>query len=208
MDQRCGNRAYIEMKVKRTRILVGSLVIGAAVALMPVAHAVPIVVDFEGLSGVITNGTLLGPAGTEATFNTINGGMSVIQDVSGNDLLLVGGDSTAGSGILEVIFPYLVESVSAVISDSTYTVVIEAYDSGGTLLATSGGGGVPGPDTLSIYYGSQDIYRILIHDQGFDYYVDDVTWYGIIAVAEPGTIGLLGAGLLGLAFARRRRAKL
>ena len=146
-------------------------------------------------------------------FNTGGSILSVVTDISGNNALNVLGNPAPGGGVLRLDFlGGAVASVSADITDATFPVIIEAYGSSGNLLDSSNTGGtsaIPTYETLSLSRAVADIAYVIVHDSGNDYYVDNITYdtspSASVPAPEPATLLLVGSGLAGLVFAKRRK---
>ncbi len=89
---------------------------------------------------------------------------------------------------------------------SSYTdFYMEAYNSSDVLLTSTSGSGIIGSNSLlSLSSSNFDIAYVLYHDYGDYYVLDDIAYNPI---PEPGTLMLLGTGLLGLGAFRFRRKK-
>ncbi len=183
------------------------LVLLALMSPLP-ATAIVIVEDFESAPGPLFDGTVL--SGME--FNTGDSTLSVVSDLSGNNALNVFGAPAPGGGVLRLDFlggP--VAGVSVDVTDATFPVVIEAYDIGDTLLGESNTGGVassPVYESLSISLAAADIAYVIIHDSGYDYFLDNITYHDtpeLASVPEPTGLALMGIGLAGIALTRRRK---
>ncbi|MFH0931565.1 MAG: PEP-CTERM sorting domain-containing protein, partial [Candidatus Zixiibacteriota bacterium] len=97
-----------------------------------------------------------------------------------------------------------VNSVSAWYT-SAYTFYMDLYNSSNVLLSSVSAPSNYGTNSL-ISYGSSgfDIAYVEFHDAGDFYTLDDIAYNPI---PEPGTLMLLGTGLLGLGAFRFRRKK-
>ena len=233
---------YRKMKDFRgiKRNLLRTLLFWAAIGLAPVAHAIPTTIDFEGLAGLFPNDTTIGDGiavadggVVDATFHTVNSTMSVVLDIDSNAQLVVlgvpgcpnsGDPACVGTGVLKVTFDELIASISLLVFDSTFPVVMEAYDASGAAVldasgapvtsaaCTPGGCGVPGPDKLAIDLASAQISYVLIRDSGNDYFLDNFTFdtepYAALSLVAPGTLGLLGFGLAAGVGLRRRKKQI
>ena len=145
-------------------------------------------------------------------FNTGESILSVVTDVSGNNALNVLGNPAPGGGVLRLDFlGGNVASVSADVTDATFPVVIEAYDSLDTLLGMSSYGGqtpIPNYESLSISLAAADIAYVIIHDSGNDYFLDNITYNDTpvhASVPEPTILALMGIGLAGIAWTGRKK---
>ena len=176
------------------------------------------VIDFEGM----VDGTLIDTQYAGLTFSQDDGGRPMID----NSPFLYGYTSNSGAGVLTgsteggapfptvagivAIFDSPVSAVEAFLSDTAplgdYTV--SAFDSGGTLLesfSVSGANGAIGRffgfsrasnDIASVQWGPGAAY-------GDAFAIDDLR-FDRVGVAEPGSLAILGIGLLGFWLSRRR----
>jgi hypothetical protein len=97
-----------------------------------------------------------------------------------------------------------VNSVSAWYT-SAYDFYMEAYNSSDVLLTSiSGASNIGSNSQLSLSTPGYDIAYVQFHDFGDFYTLDDIAYN---PVPEPGTLMLLGSGLLGLGAFRFRRKK-
>lgn len=97
------------------------------------------------------------------------------------------------------------------------TLYLEAYDVNNNLIDVVSGaanrryteGNSNGPGYLQVNSGSNNIAYVIIHDGGYFWVADDMSGdaSGVVipGVPEPGTLMLLGTGLLSLGFFRRKK---
>jgi hypothetical protein len=101
-------------------------------------------------------------------------------------------------------------------SPSTSVTTLRLYDAGNVLLGTTVSGtadfpvGPPGGSWstfVGFTFATNQIARVeLIGAPGDLMGIDNVSFYRVTGVAEPGTLALLGLGLAGLGLSRRRKA--
>ena len=198
-------------------------VVAAVFALCSAAQASPITIDFDdqGLSEGDQIGdfyAFLGVTFVDAKvvkyggFDRWGPSNAVYHSTSGSQ--------PQPSDPIEAVFDYEVSFVS-LLGDGIGLAGfrLSAYDSvsGGNLLATDeiilggqpSGGGLANHPTLAL---STNGIRRIEFSQAVSYTIDGAFWDNLtfvpvpLSVPEPGTLSLLGAGLLGLFMRRRRRA--
>ena len=168
-------------------------------------------IDFEDQSlGVLFDGTTI--EGAVFDTNSPGFGMSLLQgfvnpDGSFDTRLSVWGTPTGHGGVLRLDFvggP--ISQISAHISDVNHTpVVIDAFDASGVLIGRSPAIASEGLTSLS--FASAIIDHVTIHDNGFDFFVDDISFSRDIApVPLPASAWLLLTGLVMLAGVKRKSA--
>lgn len=85
---------------------------------------------------------------------------------------------------------------------------VEAWLTDGSMISVSGGANLGAMDFLYIE-ATADLYidYIVLHDTGNFWIVDDMSGdtSGVSSVPEPGALALLGLGLAGLGFGKRRK---
>lgn len=208
------------------------LVAAAAVALLclgcvPFASAAPITVDFDSIAATCCYGDVIPNTGRgpQLTFGILQMNNGVVMDNSGwNNLATTApnlygtsdffalGDGSFLPGNIDMVFASSVSSVDFDIINgagaSTFTTF--AFDINGNTLATNmldlncfGCGGEVGHVSL----GVSGIFQVVVlSGQGsgsIDFAVDTITYNGS-AVPEPGSLMLLGSGLIGLWSQRKR----
>jgi hypothetical protein len=209
-----------------------ALFLGIAVMSSAALPANAVVIDFNALTigDVVTNqftnvGAVFAPSGgnpalvVDIMADATIGGPDLTGLLAGTQGLRII-DSPTFSEFLNITFVDPLDQVSAAfvtsvsftyISDSAVSGAIRAFDAGGALLdsALSAVGSQPGNqafETLTVSAG--DIRRIEI--DGFaDVIIDTITFddpQGVVNVPEPGSLAILGLGLAGLGFARRKKA--
>lgn len=195
----------------------------AMLALSPlVAQAAPVTVDFDNLpgGGTIASGTRIDTqyASVGVTFSLTEngagaGGALASSDFiggagTGNGLFNTVGDifpisSDNRADILHIDFSSGVTNVSFMTEGFSDVTSFDFFDVSGGLLATitnTGGGSM-----LVSYSGG--IVGSIDARQGrddFAFRIDDLS-FTIAAVPEPGSLALLGLGLVGMGFARKRK---
>lgn len=118
-----------------------------------------------------------------------------------------------------ILFDFPVQDVSLWLTGAFHETTINAYDSGEVLLSTfvqtypMEGPTAPDGNTWDVYYdrvlrfinvSGSDIARLHIQPSIYDgFSIDDVSY---TPVPEPATLSLLGLGLLGFVFKRKKNA--
>jgi len=191
-----------------------------AVLLSPMAaNADIITIDFDTLpgGGTIASGTEItnqyAPFG--ATFSLIEDGSEVSgafasqigasTSTGDNSLFNCPGACGARADILRIVFESLVSDVSWYTdSEGSLDITFNAYDAGGILLESITATSIF-PDFVFTTFSVGGIARIdaLQPSDSWGWSLDDLTY--TTSVPEPGTLALLGIGLLGMGAARRRK---
>ncbi|MEM7365251.1 MAG: VPLPA-CTERM sorting domain-containing protein [Pseudomonadota bacterium] len=189
-----------------------SVILGLSV--MVSGHATAATIDFESeILGPLANGTVIdadaGPGIDRVELNTVEGvfGMSILHGIGGSNKLNVWGIPTGHGGVLRLDFlDGPISQISAFISDVDHTpVVIDAFDVSGGMIGTSNAITTEGVAMLS--FASTKIAFVTIHDHGFDFFVDDITFSRDVApVPIPASAWLLLTGLAMLAGVKRKTA--
>lgn len=184
--------------------------------LLPVAHAAPVTVDFDGFAdSTALSNQVAGLTFTHATVLSAGLGLNEIDfpPFSGANIAFDSG------GNLVVDFASLVYSVSARITYVT-RVTLTAYDAGLAAVAsantafnintaTAGDIGSAPNELITVSWAS-GISRVRFAGSaaGGSLVIDNLTYdTAAPSVPEPATLGLLGLGLAGLGLARRRAAR-
>jgi hypothetical protein len=168
-------------------------------ALFSQAHAT--VLTFDDL-GLVFGDTFVGNeyAGFGINFSTPDVRLG-IGTTTGSSPNSMGAHETAGNdfnGQIDINFDagFFVTDLMFTIFNTPFEA--SAFDVGGNLLSTI----VSGPDFTQLFdFSGHAVNSVVI--TGTLYAIDDVTFGDLQAVTEPGTLALLGIGLLGFGFARR-----
>jgi hypothetical protein len=196
---------------KITGAVAGLALLGWAEA----ASAAPVTIDFDsGTDGALVGATFsgLGVTFSNAQFTSNFG----LPGSSGALAIRAPGTFEFGSGnAIVATFTSLVSFVSIVgIDVGVDGLTIQAFDAGNNLIdsesAFGTGVGVGQFFTLSVsdpIIASVAMFQPFAGTSGDGIVIDDFTFdTAVAAVPEPASIVLLGAGLAGLGFLRRRRA--
>lgn len=185
------------------------------------AHAIIISVDADDF----TDGTNISNAFSGITFSAVDGGFNVLSttnvfsttsSLASTGTQVFGHDGsfieTWANGLvadLRIDFIQATDFISLdiIANDGFDPGFLQAFNSSGTLLdsfTTLGNLGSGLPETASISLSSADIAYVIASGVGGNDIALDNLVYNSTAVSEPGTIALLGLGLVGLGIARRR----
>ncbi len=134
--------------------------------------------------------------------------------------LALTGDGFAGIVSKAIFANYYVDTLIISLTSPASAIGFDAYNYGGTGLSiqvydTEGGllgsttipAGFPGATFFGVISDSGPIGRVTLDGSGGAEGVDNVAFGLANAVPEPGTVALLGAGLMGLLVWRRRAAR-
>ena len=122
------------------------------------------------------------------------------------------------TGGVQIEFGSLVNEVSVDVFTFASPVRFEAFNSAGTQIAQSAQAapGFPG-SSISIILGSADISKIIVHDSGTQFLIDNINFQdttsgsggtgGVASAPEPGPMALMALGLGALALGRRLKIK-
>lgn len=199
-----------------------TLVVVSILALMSVPAAAGVITFNElglGVGDILT--TQLGSLGV--IFSTSLGTTAIgdstdypppgASTITGQYVILGSTDVLVTPAILSVFFvdpsnpvvPRIVDGSTIFIDlwDTESNVTVHAYDDGGSLLGTV---------TLNTLFANAmggftgDVHRLDFVDDGADGFVlDNLVFGDITPVPEPGTLALMGLGLLAVAFGLRRK---
>lgn len=177
-------------------------IIGLLLAMLISSNAFAVVIDFTVFPQGITGSTTL--VTPEATFNSFSGNFFIGAAEIASEICAIGGGGGGCATDFEAIFTSIIDNLTLVTSgfQAGDYVEIFAFDSSATLL----GSVIQASNGLVDLTAFSGISRLFFDDSstagGFGY--DAFTFDFVVSVPEPGTLVLLGIGLFGMGFARRR----
>jgi hypothetical protein len=182
------------------------LIAAIAVALSATAWAGTVTIDFEAVG---SGGTDVGSFYNYLPGGPVFTGTAILQSPYYNYTGYPPGSGvnvaySADSGVIDIAWIAGTSGISFYLDNPWYAGTVTAYDIGGAVISATA---FPittygSPGEVMLVPGS-GITHLTISGTAQFYVIDDVSYS--TTVPEPGTIGLLTAGLLGLLFFRRRR---
>ena len=182
-----------------------------AVAFATSAHATPVPENFESY----TVGSLFSGVAGQFSVQTLGGDSLIITAKVGTytpSLPGLGGNTiwiNAPTRDFEFVFDKQIDFFELYVTDAEAGEIFEVRSDTGLIASVTLFGSGPGGPVRRIQLGSiggTDVFsRVLIDDQtGGGPGPYDLLTFNPVSIPEPSTLGLLGAGLMGLSMCRRR----